>query len=386
VPREHCPICDSRSPERILYRQAVPVHQNLPLDTAEGARRIRRGDLDIRACPVCGFVFNAEFDPSLLDYGPEYENSQNHSPAFSAHMDALVARLIGDGCGRTGTVVEAGCGKGAFLLRLCGHPEATCRGLGYDPAYVGPESALGGRVRFVKSFYGPSTAEPADAVVCRHVIEHIAEPLDLLRTFRSAAPAATARLYLETPCADWIIDNAVPWDFFYEHCSLFSRSSLSTALRRAGFGVRSVSHLFGGQYLWGEGGGAPTAQPAAPPEGFIARARALGRADTERRAAWDALLDAAGSRGAVYAWGAGAKGVTFCNLADPTADRLRGVIDVNPAKQGRYVPGTGHPILPPTAAGGAAAVLVFNPNYLNEIRSTVSAFSPGTVVLDAMEA
>ena len=79
--------------------------------------------------------------------------------------------------------------------------------------------------------------------------------------------------------------------------------------------------------------------------------------------------------GKVAAWGAGAKGVTFANLADPQCDLLDCLIDLNPAKQGRFVPGTGHPIVDPAsaAARGVRAALLMNPNYEHENARLVAA-------------
>jgi hypothetical protein len=87
----------------------------------------------------------------------------------------------------------------------------------------------------------------------------------------------------------------------------------------------------------------------------------------------------------VFAWGAGAKGVTFCSLADPDCSRLAGVVDVNPAKQGKFLPGTGHPIVPPRAATDAAAVLVLNPNYVAEVRATLGRLGSAARVIDLMQ-
>lgn len=392
MPRKACPVCDSAGTEPFLTRTGVPVHQNLLFDTPSAARAIARGDLEMRVCGGCGFVFNAVFDPALVEYGPNYENSQNHSAAFNAHLDRLADHIV-VGCGvSSGRVVEVGCGKGAFLHKLLDHPRSACDAIGFDPAYTGPLEAPGWRVRFVPDFYGPDTAVPADAVVCRHVIEHIPDPLALLRTVRAGVGASGAtRVFFETPCAEWILQNRVPWDFFYEHCSLFTAGSLALALERAGFGVTDVRHIFGGQYLWAEGTAAQGSGPPVPSGGrvgageLLARSRAFATDERNRRTAWDALLEETGARGPVLAWGAGAKGVTFGNLADPDGTRLAGVVDVNPAKQGKFLPGTGHPIVAPAAAVGAAAILVFNPNYLAEVRDQLAALGSRAEVIDPMQ-
>jgi SAM-dependent methyltransferase len=369
-----------------LMRRGVPVFQNVLLPTERAARGIARGDLEMCACPTCGFVFNAVYDPALVAYGPSYENCQDHSPAFIAYLDQLAEYLVA-GCGVTaGRVVEIGCGKGTFLRKLVTHSLSQSEGVGYDPSFTTPTAELGGRLRFVPDFYGPGTALPADAVVCRHVIEHLPEPLELLRTVRAAVGASgETRAYFETPCAEWILRNRVMWDFFYEHCSVFTPPSIRLALERSGFAVRTVRHVFGEQYLWAEGGTTGSVHSRAADGSAVVRlARAFAAEERERLAGWRRLLTELCPRGAVYAWGAGAKGVTFCNLADPDASRLAGVVDVNPNKQGKFLPGTGHPIVPPEAVAGAAAVLVFNPNYLSEIRAAVERISPGAAVIDPM--
>jgi SAM-dependent methyltransferase len=381
MPPDACPICDAPAAARFLHRPSVPVHQNLLLPSADAARSVRRGELDMRACGSCGFVFNAAFDPELTEYGPEYENSQDHSPAFIGHLEELVDHLVRGRGVRDGLVVEVGCGKGVFLRKLLSHPDNRSEGVGFDPSYLGPEQDLGGRLRFVRDFYRPETAVRADVVVCRHVIEHVDDPLALLRTVRAAAGGRGVRVFFETPCVGWIFRHFVPWDFFYEHCSLFTSHSLGLALTRAGFAVSGVRHVFGGQYLWAEAATGPGDWPAG--EGETARmAEAFSGREPRLATAWQALLEKWSDRGQVVVWGAGAKGVTFCNLADPQRRRVAGVVDVNPAKQGKYLAGTGHPILAPEQAAGAAAAVVLNPNYVAEVAGALSRLGSQAVVLD----
>jgi SAM-dependent methyltransferase len=376
-----CPVCDTPGPVAFLGREAVPVHQNLLYDSPTAARTATRGDLDLRVCGRCGFVFNAAFDSGLLEYGPAYENTQNHSPAFDAYTDELVEHLIGTGV-RSGRVIEVGCGKGAFLVKLLTHLRNQCEGVGFDPSYLGPETALGGRLRFARTFYGPDTAVPADVALCRHVIEHVADPLALLRTVREAA-GDQSRVFFETPCVEWVFRNRVPWDLFYEHCSLFTAHSLGLALSRAGFRVTTVRHVFGGQYLWAEAIAGPGDWPTNDVD-TVRLAAGFAVAERGRLARWVQLLKRLAADGPVLVWGAGAKGVTFCNLADRDARRVSGVVDVNPAKQGHYLPGTGHPILAPVAATDAVAVIVLNPNYTAEVADALGRLGSRAAVIDLM--
>ena len=115
--REACPICDTQAPAAFLQRDGVPVHQNLLFDDPGAARAIARGRLELSACPTCGFVYNRAFDASLLAYGERYENAQDCSPAFAAHMRLLADEIV-RAAPEDARIVEIGCGKGSFLRAL----------------------------------------------------------------------------------------------------------------------------------------------------------------------------------------------------------------------------------------------------------------------------
>jgi SAM-dependent methyltransferase len=264
-------------------------------------------------------------------------------------------------------IVEVGCGKGYFLRRLVEQGRGNM-GWGFDPSYVGADSDLDGRLTFERKYYGPGCESlRADVVVCRHVIEHVADPLALLATVRAAlATSPGARVFFETPALSWILEHVVLWDFFYEHCSLFSAQSLTTAFERAGFSVTRVTKTFGEQYLWLE---ATLAHPTDTPSCDASSIPALARRFGERERQWiEAWRDRLRSGGKLAIWGAGAKGVTFANLVDPDCELIDSVIDLNPHKQGHFVPGTGHPIVAPAALGerGVTRAILMNPNYRAE--------------------
>jgi SAM-dependent methyltransferase len=264
------------------------VHQNLVIKDQVAAVSIARGDLKFVCCDECGFVFNGAFDPSKLSYSAAYENTQTCSPYFKNYVEAMVRYLVYEKGVRNCRIVEVGCGKGYFLRRLV-EEDAGNTGYGFDPAYTGLEIDLGGRLKFERRFYGPGCVDiPADVIVCRHVIEHVPEPLALLRSIRQAlSTSSSARVFFETPCVKWILRNQVIWDFFYEHCSLFSGNSATTMFEATGFKVESMRHVFGGQYLWVEATVAEEDMPVAKQPGNIPQlARQFGVSETALRDAW----------------------------------------------------------------------------------------------------
>ena len=56
---------------------------------------------------------------------------------------------------------------------------------------------------------------------------------------------------------------------------------------------------------------------------------------------------------------------------------------MNPKKQGKFVAGTGHAIVPPgeLRTRGIRGILVMNPNYLDEIKRTVATIDEGIQVV-----
>ena len=371
-----CGVC-GQAATPFLTRKQVPVHQNLLLADPAAARAVPRGDLAWAVCGQCGFVFNQAFDPAKLSYGRDYENTQTCSQAFGQHVDDLVHDLIHERGVRNCRIVEVGCGKGHFVRRLVEPAEFGNTGIGFDPSYTGPRQAMDGRLSFRRCYYDESSPDAAaDVVICRHVIEHTGDPVDLLRMIRrSLTGSARPRIFLETPCVSWILTHRVIWDFFYEHCSLFTAESLAWALDAAGLGLQHARHVFGDQYLWAEAvthPGPPDAQVPGP----HLRKLALDYGADEQRLLrqWRRKAEAGSSRGRLAIWGAGAKGVTLANLVDPDVELVDCLIDINPAKQGHYVPGTGHPIIgwQQIPVRGIDQVILTNPNYRREISQLLS--------------
>jgi hypothetical protein len=91
------------------------------------------------------------------------------------------------------------------------------------------------------------------------------------------------------------------------------------------------------------------------------------------KSAWIEKIETARTRGAVAVWGAGAKGATFLNLVDPGCDRVDCVIDINPRKNGNYIPGTGHEIIgiKQIQAKKIKTIITMNPIYANENKAII---------------
>lgn len=384
VTKQLCPLCTSPYPEIFFERKGVPVHQNVVCANAEEARQFTRGDLLLAFCKTCGFVFNAAFDPNRLRYSAAYDNTQSCSPHFRRYLAELGESLIKKYQLRDKMVIEVGCGKGEFLRLLCRNGRNL--GIGFDPSYTGPDTAEGGAVRFVRAFYDFHQNNHApDFVCCRHVIEHVQSPLEMLRTIRRAlGDGMNSHVFFETPTLSWILDTVTFWDFFYEHCSYFTPEGLTWAFQRTGFNVLESHSIFDGQYIAvdaepaSDGRTAELAMPCCV-HNLWSKVQSFQLRLKERMETCETTIESLNRAGGCAIWGAGAKGTTLVNAIDPGNDRVQFLIDINPAKQGKFVPGTGHRIVSPDylkeQRGIIAGIVNMNPNYLEENRGILAQLS-----------
>ena len=363
-----CPACGIGSLDGVLELPAVPIHSTTFYPTPELARAVPRGDLRLAVCRSCSLVWNLAFEPHRVEYTPDYENSQHFSPAFQQYVEALTTQLAATYDLADRNVVEVGSGKGEFLTELV--RAAGCRGIGYDPTFDGDVAEDASGVVIERRNFGPEDALHLDAalVIARHVLEHVDDPVRFLRSLRPTGVAAVP-VYIEVPDAGAVFRGQGMWDLIYQHVAYFSAPALDVVARRAGYTVTALYRAFDGQFLALE---AHPGRPTAPsPDPELVRAACedidgFARQLHERLDHWRGRLNRNGGR--TVLWGAGAKGVTFLNLLD-LPDPFDHVIDVNPRKVGRYVPGTGQRVEAPDVLRGATLSQVILPNgaYRQEV-------------------
>jgi hypothetical protein len=377
-----CPSCGGASIDLIYAVQSIPLHSCILLDSPEAARAFPRRDLELAFCDGCGFVFNASFDEAAMAYSANFEESQHFSETFNTFARDL-AREIAATCDVAGKcVVEIGCGKGEFLAELC--RTAGARGIGIDPAYrADPGRTAGaGDLRFLAERFGPAHfALPADIVACRHTLEHIAPVRGFLDAIRKMiGPREDVWVVFETPDAARVLGEGAFWDIYYEHCSYFSAGTHADLFKRGGFAVHEVKLVYAGQYIVQYA--RPTVRadaPIRPDERAVAEMRHLAEAfpDKVRQAQdrWRDRIDRAQREGrSVVLWGGGSKAVSFLTTLG-IGPEVRAAVDVNPYKQGKYTPGSAHPVIAPAAltASPPDTVIVMNPIYLPEVRAMLGS-------------
>ncbi|HVL92721.1 MAG TPA: class I SAM-dependent methyltransferase [Acidimicrobiales bacterium] len=375
-----CPACGAGD-IRIFHEQlGVPVNSCLLLDDRETAQAFPRGDLVLGFCRACGFISNTAFDPVRSEYSSRYEETQGFSPRFRAFSQEL-ARTWVERHGLQGrSVLEIGCGKGEFLVDMV--EAGAGSGIGIDPSFRADrmDSAAAQRIQFIADFYSDAYAHlGADAVVCRHTLEHLPAVADFVALVRRSIGDRTTTVLFELPDVARVLEEVAFWDVYYEHCSYFSLGSMARLFRAQGFDVTHLDLAFGDQYLLLDavaGADAGTGPPRPlPGEDDMARLEAAVdhfEAEYPRRVAAlrDDLRGAAGSGRRTVIWGAGSKGVSYLTTL-ALENEIEVAVDINPHKQGMYMAGTGQRIVGPEflAEYRPDLVVAMNDIYLDEIRA-----------------
>jgi SAM-dependent methyltransferase len=335
--------------QRELFRaEGLPVLQNRVFATAAEALASATGDLVLVEDLDTGLIFNAAFDPDRLEYDQHYQNEQACSGVFKQHLDAvttIIARHF-RGC----ALIEVGCGKGYFLDHLLAQGYAVT---GIDPAYEGDNP------RVVKARFERGLGLSADAVILRHVLEHVPDPLAFLASI-AEANGGKGSIYIEVPCLDWICGRRAWFDLFYEHVNYFRMRDFERM-----FGtIVECGHAFGGQYLYVVADLSSLRRPRFDP------ARALAF-PTDFLGGIQRLAAIAHKSERNAVWGAASKGVVFALYMQRAGASLACVIDINPVKHGKYLAVSGLQVLPPDQAMRRLRpgdnVFVMNSNYLDEI-------------------
>lgn len=360
-----CPACGSADHTPVVRLDALPVFCNVLFESKDEATSAPVGDIDLVACDGCTLLYNRLFDPELAGYAPGYENALHHSPTFAEFSERLSTRLAENYSPHGGLVAEVGSGGGRFLEDFCEGVDA--RGIGFDPSYA-DETDESAQVHVVRAPFPTDGSVQADLVLARHVFEHLTAPQDVAGAVAGALLGrGSGTFYVEVPDATYMLREIALWDVIYEHCTYFTAASLHRLLSGAGLTVVDIGTEFGGQYLWADAVAGP-AEPVAAPSNDPDLADSFATSVSDYVARWNAQLGEMLDAGPVVVWGAGSKGVTFLNLLERGRE-ISAIVDLNPLKHGRFVPGVGTQVVAPSQIVGIApsAVVVMNPLYREEI-------------------
>jgi len=273
--------------------------------------------------------------------------------------------------------VEIGCNDGDMLRHFA---KAGCKAVGVDPA-SGPVAVARERgLDVTEEPFNMDVAHdireqlgPAGVIVANHVLAHVESVSEVVRGIAHLLADDGAAFIEVQYLPDLLVNNA--FDLVYhEHRNFFSLTSLRSALAQWGLNVARVE-------LTDRQGGSlrvtATKRPLGPnqraQDAVVAKETWLcqpgvyrgfqGRIERIRDRLVE-LLYTGPEGGTTIGYGAPAKATTLLNYCGLDSYDLASIIDSTPAKQGRFVPGTGIKIIPPREdLSGVDDILVLAWNY-----------------------
>ncbi|MGQ9574490.1 MAG: class I SAM-dependent methyltransferase [Thermoguttaceae bacterium] len=319
---------------------------NLPR-TPQAARSALRFPMDWQVCGSCGHIFNTQFDYYRVPYKDNSNLMYNRGPLWLEHLGGLIEALLGRYGAAGKTLVDIGCGDGIFFKLLL-ERSPDCRCIGFEPGIEAENARRTGAVVYQDYFHPERDLKRirADFLVCRHVIEHLADP----REFVGAIAYWCNRyeqypIFLaEVPQIDKAIRQGRLTDLLYEHVSNFTAASFRTMLKATGFELLEFRRSYDDEVAVAFVRPKRLRRLAAVRQRALAFRRLVHR-QLKRVQQQLGALRAAGR--SVAFWGGTGKGAAFLNTFEIRAEQFPLVVDSDPHKLGRFVPGTAQPIRGP---------------------------------------
>jgi SAM-dependent methyltransferase len=319
--------------------------------------------LRLMLCEACWLVQTEDFAGREALFADDYAYFSAFSTSWLEHskryVEAMTARFSLDA---QSTVAEVAANDG-YLLQYVRDAGIPCYGI--EPTASTAAAARGRGIEIVERFFGVALGEElarearqADLIAANNVLAHVPDINDFVGGFaRLLKPGGAATFEFPHLCE--LIANTQFDTVYHEHYSYLSLTAVARIFAAGGLSIFDVERLSthgGSLRVFAQRVGGPHAKTPAV-AALLDEERALGVATTFYYTPLQAaaervrddfvrfLVDARRDGLRVAAYGAAAKGNTLMNFAGVRPDLVRYVVDRNPAKVGRFMPGSRIPIV-----------------------------------------
>ncbi len=321
--------------------------------------------LRLLVCESCWLVQTEDHAGRETLFTDDYAYFSSYSSSWLEHSSRYVHTMTERlGLGPQSLVAEVAANDG-YLLQYVQQRGIPCYGV--EPTASTAVAARAKGIEIIEDFFGVALADglatagrQVDLVAANNVLAHVPDINDFVAGFaRLLKPDGVATF--EFPHLLRMVQHIQFDTAYHEHYSYLSLTSVLTVFEANGMAVFDVEELstHGGSlrvHAQRRDSGRRAVTDAVV--ALVARERAAGMASAGFYRGFQSnaekvkdeflsfLLDAKRQGLRVGAYGAAAKGNTLLNFAGVRPDLLPYVADRNPAKQGRYMPGSRIPIVP----------------------------------------
>jgi hypothetical protein len=350
--------------------------------------------LRVLVCERCWLVQTEDFAGFDDMFSAEYAYFSSFSSTMLAHVkqysQEMTARF---GLGANSCVVEVASNDG-YLLKNFKAAGIPCYGV--EPTASTAKAAREIGIESIEEFFGKKLASrlvsegrQADLTAANNVLAHVPDINDFVGGFALLLKDQGVSTF-EFPHLLNLVDKAQFDTIYHEHFSYLSLTSVNTIFSANGLSVFDVEEIAthgGSLRVFAQK--TSTGKHAVSPRvaAMLAHEEALGmktasyygktQADAIKikRDLLQFLLKAQAEGKTVAAYGAAAKGNTLLNYAGVRDDLVKFVIDLNPAKQNKFMPGSRIPMVGADVLNSNAPdyMLILPWNLEKEIKAQLAA-------------
>ena len=333
--------------------------------------------LRVLVCESCWLVQTEDFAGFDDMFSAEYAYFSSFSSTMLAHVKQYSQEMTARFGLTTGSCVVEVASNDGYLLKNFKAAGIPCYGV--EPTASTAKAAREIGIESIEEFFGKKLANrlvsegrQADLTAANNVLAHVPDINDFVSGFTLLLKDQGVSTF-EFPHLLNLVDKAQFDTIYHEHFSYLSLTAVSTIFKANGLSVFDVEEFAthgGSLRVFAQK--SSTGKYALSPRvaAMLAREEALGMKTTAyygktqadavkiKRDLLKFLLKAQEEGKTVAAYGAAAKGNTLLNYAGVRDDLIKFVIDLNPAKQNKFMPGSRIPMV------GADALETHKPDYM----------------------
>jgi hypothetical protein len=315
-------------------------------------------------CTACWLVQAEDSLPSSVLFAPDYAYFSSVSTSWLAHAERYVTGMVSRfALGPQSMVVEVASNDG-YLLQYVKARAIPC--LGIEPTAGTAHQAVAKGIPVIQQFFGTALARrlrdqghAADLTAANNVLAHVPDVNDFAAGFALLLKPQGVATFEFPHLLKQVQYNQFD-TVYHEHFSYLSLAAVSAIFSRNGLQVFDVEELpthggslrvyaqradTGKHEISGNVNNIAGAETRAGVAGEAFYAGFQASADRVKSDFLAFLNQAKQSGETVAGYGAAAKGNTLLNYAGVRSDLIPYIVDRNPAKQGKFMPGSHIPIV-----------------------------------------
>ncbi len=320
--------------------------------------------LRVLVCEVCWLVQTEDYNKPSELFGDDYAYFSSFSTSWLEHSRAYAEYVMKRfNLDKASQVIEVAANDG-YLLQYFQNSGVKC--LGVEPTKSTAMAAEARGLEIIRDFFGTNLAEKlkkegrsADLLVANNVLAHVPDINDFAKGFAQLLKPNGIATF-EFPHLLQLIKNNLFDTIYHEHYSYLSLISVEKIFSACGLQIFDVEELptHGGSIrifvqradsLHHRKSEAVTELLKTESQAGLQTAEVYKNFQKQVEKSKDEflsfLIKAKQQGKTVGAYGAAAKGNTFLNFAGIRKDLLPWVIDRNPEKQNKFLPGSRIPIV-----------------------------------------